>query len=52
MCKHGRPARESSIFNQAPLLIRARSRFSTFGGTRPLTSPPKLKTFYHPRAHK
>ena len=29
---------------QFPLLMRARRRLRTFGGTRPLTSPPKLKT--------
>jgi len=27
-----------------PLFIRPRSRFSTLGGTSPVTSPPKLKT--------
>jgi hypothetical protein len=28
------------------LLIRPRSRFNTFGGTSPVTSPPKLKTSF------
>ncbi len=38
---------ETAEFRSAyPWLIRPRSRLSTLGGTRPVTSPPKLKTSF------
>ena len=32
-----------------PLFNRARSRLKTFGGTRPVTSPPRLATSFNMR---